>query len=182
MTREFGIRNIEYAQADILKLGSLDRRFDLIESVGVLHHLSDPEAGWRVLVSLLRPGGVMRIALYSEIARRPLDTARALITERGYRPTADDTRIWRQELIQRGDVVVASSDFFSTSGCRDLCFNVIEHRFTLPRIKRFLDANRLTCWNWNHPPRRSSSFCRNIPHRRREPTSISGMRSSRPIL
>src|SRR5476649_1744090 len=52
--------------------------------------------------------------------------------------------MWRQELIQRGDVVVYSSDFFSTSGCRDLCFNVIEHRFTLPRIKHFLDANRLT--------------------------------------
>ncbi len=143
-TREFGIPNIEYAHADILKLGSLERRFDLIESVGVLHHLSDPEAGWRVLVSLLRPGGVMRIALYSEIARQPLDAARALITEGGYRPMADDIRKWRQELIQRGDVIVPSSDFFSTSGCRDLCFNVIEHRFTLPRIKHFLDGNRLT--------------------------------------
>ena len=142
-TREFGVRNVEYAQADIFKLGSLDRRFDLIESVGVLHHLSDPEAGWRVLVSLLRPGGVMRIALYSELGRRPLDAARALITERGYRPTADDIRTWRQELIQR-DEVLPSSDFFSTSSCRDLCFHVMEHRFTLPRIKHFLEANRLT--------------------------------------
>ena len=142
-TREFGVRNIEYAQADILKLGSLDRRFDFIELVGVLHHMSDPEAGWRVLVTLLRPGGVMRIALYSEFARRPLDASRALIAERGYRATADDIRTWRQELIQRGDVV-PSTDFFSTSCCRDLCFNVVEHRFTLPRIKQFLGANRLT--------------------------------------
>jgi SAM-dependent methyltransferase len=142
-TREFGVRNIEYAQADILKLGSLDRRFDLIESVGVLHHLSDPEAGWRALLPLLHPGGVMRIALYSELGRRPLDPGRALIAERGYRPTADDIRMWRQELIQRGEAV-PSSDFFSISSCRDLCFHVMEHRFTLPRIKRFLEANRLT--------------------------------------
>ncbi len=143
-TREFGVRNIEYAQADILKLGSLDRRFDFIESVGVLHHMSDPEAGWRALLVLLRPGGVMRIALYSEIARAPLEMARTLIAERGYRPTADDIRTWRQELIQRGDVIVPSTDFYSTSSCRDLCFNVMEHRFTLPRVKHFLEANRLT--------------------------------------
>ena len=41
-------------------------RFDLIESDGVLHHLADPCAGWRVLLSLLRPGGLMCIGLYSE--------------------------------------------------------------------------------------------------------------------
>lgn len=142
-TRKLGIGNVEYAQADILRLGSLGRQFDLIESVGVLHHLFDPEAGWRVLLSLLRPGGVMRIGLYSELGRRPLATGRALIAERGYRPTADGLRAWRQELIQRGQVI-GSSDFFSISGCRDLCFHVMEHRFTLPRIKQFLNGNGLT--------------------------------------
>jgi hypothetical protein len=42
-TREIGINNIEYAQADILELGSLGRQFDVISSSGVLHHMSDPE-------------------------------------------------------------------------------------------------------------------------------------------
>src|SRR5262249_46596860 len=60
---------IEYGQADILALGLLGRSFDLIESFGVLHHLADPFAGWRVLLSLLRPGGFMALGLYSEIAR-----------------------------------------------------------------------------------------------------------------
>ena len=141
-TRELGVRNIEYAQADILKLGAIDRRFDLIESVGVLHHMADPEAGWRVLVGLLRPGGVMRIALYSETGRKTLEQPRALIAERNYGPTADDIRLWRRELIQRG-ATPYSADFFSISSCRDLCFHVMEHRFTLPRIKRFLEANAL---------------------------------------
>ena len=77
--------NIEYAQADILKLGALGRTFDLIESSGVLHHLADPLAGWDVLLSLLRPGGFMMIGLYSEIARAEIVRTRAFIAEQGYR-------------------------------------------------------------------------------------------------
>jgi ubiquinone/menaquinone biosynthesis C-methylase UbiE len=36
-TRVLGIHNIEYAQADILELSRLDKRFDIISSSGVLH-------------------------------------------------------------------------------------------------------------------------------------------------
>jgi 2-polyprenyl-3-methyl-5-hydroxy-6-metoxy-1,4-benzoquinol methylase len=50
-----GLENIEFAQADILELGSLGRSFDIIESVGVLHHLHDPLEGWRVLLALRGP-------------------------------------------------------------------------------------------------------------------------------
>ena len=97
-TRELGVRNIEYAQADILKLGTIGRTFDVIESSGVLHHLADPFAGWRVLLSLLRPGGFMAVGLYSEIARADIVEARAFIAERGYGSSADDIRRCRQEL------------------------------------------------------------------------------------
>ena len=37
-THELGLKNVEYAQADILKLQSIDRSFDVIEAGGVLHH------------------------------------------------------------------------------------------------------------------------------------------------
>ena len=49
-TQELGLSNIEYAQADIMELGGVGRQFDLIECVGVLHHLGDPLAGWGVFV------------------------------------------------------------------------------------------------------------------------------------
>jgi 2-polyprenyl-3-methyl-5-hydroxy-6-metoxy-1,4-benzoquinol methylase/tetratricopeptide (TPR) repeat protein len=141
-SRAQGITNVEYAQADILKLGSLERRFDVIEAVGVLHHLSDPKAGWRALVSLLRPKGLMLVGLYSATARRTFDAARAVIAERGYRPTPEDIRACRQELIVRG-LMPPARDFSSISGCRDLLFNIMEHRFTIPQIQAFLDANHL---------------------------------------
>ena len=44
---------IEYAQADILKLASLERRFDVIDTSGVLHHMADPFEAWQILLTLL---------------------------------------------------------------------------------------------------------------------------------
>ena len=68
-TEELGIQDIDYMQADILDLGKLGRQFDIVESAGVLHHMEDPVAGWRVLTDCLKPGGLMKIGLYSELAR-----------------------------------------------------------------------------------------------------------------
>ena len=139
--------DIEFAQADIMRLGALQRRFDLIESVGVLHHLADPWAGWRVLLSLLRPGGFMRIALYSEIGRWGVVAARKEIAEKGYGASAAEIRRFRGELMQRDDSaaqnVMRMIDFYSTSECRDFLFHTQEHRMTLPAIKQFLAERNL---------------------------------------
>ncbi|WP_229186554.1 class I SAM-dependent methyltransferase [Bradyrhizobium oropedii] len=146
-TRELGLRNIEYAQADILELGAIDRTFDSIESVGVLHHLAEPMTGWRVLVSLLRPGGTMRIGLYSDLARRVIVEARTRISARGYRATADDIRRCRQDIFREADQwkpLIGAKDFYSMSGCRDLLFNVMEHRLTIPEIAAFLNEHGLS--------------------------------------
>jgi SAM-dependent methyltransferase len=135
---------IEYAQADILELPSIGRTFDLVDASGVLHHLSDPMEGWRALLSLLRPGGFMRVALYSELARRHIVAARAFIAEQGYRPTVQDIRRCRQELLRSPLKDVAKAgDFFSTSECRDLLFHVQESRMTIAQIKSFIAENGL---------------------------------------
>jgi 2-polyprenyl-3-methyl-5-hydroxy-6-metoxy-1,4-benzoquinol methylase len=137
-TQELGISGIDYAQADILELGATGRRFDLIEAVGVLHHLADPFAGWHVLASLLKPRGVMMVGLYSSEARRDLP-AMAF----GLGDTAQGVRQARQILIGQNAPVIQRVDFFTTSTCRDLLFHVQEHRLTLAEIAGFLAANNL---------------------------------------
>jgi len=149
-TRELGFSNIEYVQGDILELGKLERQFDLIACAGVLHHLGDPLAGWQILVNLLRPGGLMKIGLYSEIARQHLVLGQTLITEKGYSTSPEDIRRYRQEVIglaADGNPAMAkicdSNDFFTTSACRDLLFHVQEQRFTLPLIEAALTSLHL---------------------------------------
>jgi len=95
MAQKFGVKNVTFGQADILKLGSSGRAFDYIDASGVLHHLADPWAGWRVLLALLRPDAHAS-RLYSALARRNVNASRALIAERGYRPVPDDIRRFRE--------------------------------------------------------------------------------------
>jgi len=138
---------IEYGQADILEL-ALERRFDMIESSGVLHHLAEPMRGWSALLRLLKPDGFMRLGLYSELGRSNVVALRQNIAERGYGATPDDIRRCRQDLISRQEArfstILHSPDFCSTSACRDLLFHVQEHRLTLPEIGAFLMEHGLT--------------------------------------
>ncbi|MBF0248929.1 MAG: methyltransferase domain-containing protein, partial [Alphaproteobacteria bacterium] len=159
--REFGASDIEFAHADILNLGVLERRFDIIESSGVLHHMQDPEAGWRVLAGLLKPGGLMRVALYSERARADIVAIRQRIAEGGFTASPDHIRAFRAGLINRfcdtggldglnGELLNAR-DFYALSDCRDLLFHVQEHRFTLPQIDAILNRLGLTFLGFELP-------------------------------
>jgi SAM-dependent methyltransferase/Flp pilus assembly protein TadD len=143
--RELGLQNLEHAQADILRMDSIDRSFDVIACTGVLHHLADPLAGWRTLLSRLRPGGFMRIGLYSAQAREVIVAARRFIAELHYEPTAEGIRRARQDLMAANGgasftPLALLRDFYATSECRDLLFHVQEHRYALPQIRGMLAA------------------------------------------
>ena len=136
--------SIEYAQGDILKLGAIGRTFDMIDCQGVLHHMRDPFEGWRILLSLLRSGGVMHLGFYSEIARHDVAAARAYIAQHGYVATPADIRRVRHDLFKTPIASVSRfNDFFSLSECRDLLFHVQEKCLTIPAIKAFIDGQGL---------------------------------------
>jgi len=141
---ELGIKNVEFRHADILQLGSLDRSFDCISSMGVLHHMKDPVAGWKVLTKLLKPGGLMRVGLYSAPARRTIVEGWEMIRKGNYPATADGMRRFRKDsknLLGHGpaDHVFDARDYYHLNMYRDLLFHVQEHQFTLPQIQNILD-------------------------------------------
>ena len=137
-TEELGILNIEYMQADILDLKMLNRKFDIIECNGVLHHMDDPMAGWKVLTECLNTGGLMKIGLYSELALRDIDQIRDEIEQSNIAPSYNDMKLFRNKISSSEEehhmTVISSFDFYSMSELRDLLFHVQEHRFTIPQI------------------------------------------------
>ena len=142
-TAELGITNIEYLQSDILELDNLNQKFDIIESIGVLHHMDEPMVGWRVLADLLKPNGLMRIGLYSERARQRIVKVRKEISLLNIGTSNDDIRKFRRFLVESHDEchkpLTKLGDFFSLSEFRDLVFHVKEHLFTLPQISNCLN-------------------------------------------
>ncbi len=143
--QQFNIGNVTFHQGDILQLGAaLKPEYELVVSTGVLHHMDDPEAGWQVLSGLVKPAGLMRIALYSEAARQFIVRGRAAIAAAGYGD--DDAAIRnfrheRQASFKKDDLALMhhAEDFYSLSECRDMLFHVQEHRFDVTRLKAALD-------------------------------------------
>jgi len=142
-TEELNINNIEYMQADILQLKKLNKKFDIIESSGTLHHMKDPVKGLKVLLDILVPHGFLKLGLYSETARKEIVEAREFIKKKNYKNTTKDIKICRQDIINKKvnpiiSKISISTDFYSISSVRDLLFHVQEHRFTIPQISKIL--------------------------------------------
>ncbi len=140
---ELKIGNIDFIQGDILDLGSIDRRFDIIESVGVLHHMDNPYKGWKILTSFLNNDSLMLIGLYSEKARQHIIQIKNKINELKLQSNYKNIIQFRKELIESNNdnwnLIKSSPDFYTVSGVRDLLFHAQENRFTISKIKEYLD-------------------------------------------
>jgi len=141
-TRELNIENINYLHGDILDLTSWENTFDVIETTGVLHHMSDPILGWRILKRCLKPKGLMRVGLYSSLARADLSEVKEKMGELERPITNQKIYDYRNKVLDNAGVefekLAGYPDFFSTSELRDLLFHVQEHTFTLIEIKNML--------------------------------------------
>ncbi len=153
--RQLGITNLTFYQADINELGTIGQTFDYIASSGVLHHMKDPEAGWEVLHGLLKPGGLMRIALYSRMARVSVKQAWKVIAEKNIGNDTPSIRTFRRNLTDYLEpkyrtFFYKSYDYYSLPMCRDLIFHVQEHQFDLLQIKDILQRLNLKFLAFNH--------------------------------
>ena len=141
-TKELKVKNIKYFQADILELGEFRNKYDIIESVGVLHHMEDPMKGWETLVKCLRPKGLMKIGVYSKFAREKIILFKKNFVNKELSGTKSEIIEYRKKILQSNNLelfnISQSTDFYTTSSFRDLLLHSKEHQFTLIQIKKSL--------------------------------------------
>ena len=104
--------------------------------------MDDPVAGWRVLTDCLKPGGLMKLGLYSELARQHIVEMRGEISKADIGSSYEEMKSFRTMVINSDQnhhkQILSVVDFYSMSELRDLLFHVKEHRFTIPQIQACL--------------------------------------------
>jgi SAM-dependent methyltransferase len=159
-----GIANIEFRQCDLRDVASLGRRFDAVICSGVLHHLADPERGWNALVKVLKPGGVMRLMVYSAYARLFVRYVHGLIADlRAQRPCDDVLRAARERLIHTYPAIASSADFHTMAGVQDLLFHAHEDPFDIDRVVAGLASLDLDFLGFRLEPEATARYRRDHP-------------------
>ena len=148
----YSINNVQFFQADILELAKIfnarRERFQVVECVGVLHHLKNMEQGLAALNQLLVPGGVLHLGLYSKLGRANIAQIRELNATIGMQPSDSNIRQFRRKFIsskldQSQQAILSLRDFYNTNCCRDLLFHARESCLTIPQIQNLLDQQGL---------------------------------------
>ena len=116
---ELEIDNVELIQMDILEIELLQKKFDIIECGGVLHHMDDPSTGLKALLGVLKNNCFLKLGLYSETARRDIVKARNYIQNKKITSNEDNIRNFRKTIISNKlselNSISKSKDFFTLS-------------------------------------------------------------------
>jgi 2-polyprenyl-3-methyl-5-hydroxy-6-metoxy-1,4-benzoquinol methylase len=128
--RRFGVARVRFVETDLHAPGLLPGAFDVVTCSGVLHHTPAPEAAFRSIARLVRPGGVVVVGLYSAYARLPHRVRRAVARATGFRfiPLDPVLRDRAAEPARR------------TAWLRDQYHHPEEHRHTLAEVQRWFAA------------------------------------------
>jgi SAM-dependent methyltransferase len=152
-----GVSEIEFLKLDLHEAERLGRSFDVIFCSGVLHHLPDPERGLAAITRVLRPGGVMNIAVYTRVARLFIAAARSFIGDLAQAPMSDDVlREVRRRFLGSPEhplmaSIAAGPEFPTLAGVHDLLLHRHEDPFDIPRIERALEGCGLRLLSFQLP-------------------------------
>ena len=149
--------NVAFQEGSLLDLpGSELGPFDYIDCCGVLHHLPDPLAGLKALVSALAPGGGLGLMVYAPHGRTGVYMAQdalRLLAPPDEAPAARvevAKRLWRQmpeTAWLRRNPWITDHEKGGDAGLYDLLLNPRDVAFTVPAFNALIQAAglRIVC-------------------------------------
>ncbi len=157
-----GANRVEFHHLSLYDVGQLPGEFDLINCVGVLHHLPDPIRGIQSLAPKLAPGGLMHVFVYGELGRWEIQLMQKALSilqgsQRGdYR---DGVKLGRQifdALPENNRLVKREKERWSMENQQDECFADMyvhpqEIDYNIDTLFELIDASGLEFVGFSNP-------------------------------
>lgn len=133
--------------------------FDYINSVGVLHHLREPEAGLRALAALLKPGALLHLFLYADGGRWEIHRTQRALTALGVGSGEPGLRLGRQLLaelpehnrLRRHHEQRWALDCAADANFADMYLHPQETSYNLERLMAFVASADLQFAGFSNP-------------------------------
>ena len=123
----FGLKGVQFVQADLHRPGLREASFDVVFSSGVVHHTPNPAAAFAAVARLARPGGTIILGVYNAFARMPLRLRRLVARATHFRWIPFDP-VLRDRANERAR---------REAWLRDQYQHPEEHRHTLAEVQRW---------------------------------------------
>ncbi|MBW4648238.1 MAG: class I SAM-dependent methyltransferase [Kastovskya adunca ATA6-11-RM4] len=157
-----GANRVEFHHLSLYNADQLDGEFDLINCVGVLHHLPDPIKGIQSLAPKLAPGGLMHIFVYAELGRWEIQLMQKAIAllqgdKRGdYRDGVQLGRSLFASLPETNRIVKREKERWSMENQRDANFADMyvhpqEIDYNIDTLFELIDASGLEFLGFSNP-------------------------------
>jgi len=160
--RRSGANRAEFHHLSLYDAQQLDGEFELINCVGVLHHLPDPVRGIKSLAAKLAPGGLMHIFVYGELGRweiQLMQKAIALLQGNQQGDYRDGVQLGRQlfaALPETNRIVKREKERWSLENHRDANFADMyvhpqEIDYNVETLFELIDASGLEFIGFSNP-------------------------------
>ncbi len=160
--RRSGANRAEFHHLSLYDAQQLDGEFELINCVGVLHHLPDPIRGIKSLAAKLAPGGLMHIFVYGELGRweiQLMQKAIALLQGNQQGDYRDGVQLGRQlfaALPENNRIVKREKERWSLENHRDANFADMyvhpqEIDYNVETLFELIDASGLEFIGFSNP-------------------------------
>ena len=152
------VQDLRQEQRSLLDLTD-EGDFDYINSVGVLHHLREPEAGLRALAARLRPGGILHLFLYADGGRWEIHRSQRALALLNAGSGAEGLQLGRrlfQELpahnrLRRHHEERWALDTAADVNFADMYLHPQETSYNLERLMQFVAQSDLTFAGFSNP-------------------------------
>jgi SAM-dependent methyltransferase len=157
-----GANRVEFHHLSLYDADRLPGEFDLINCVGVLHHLPDPIRGIQSLAPKLAPGGLMHIFVYGELGRweiKLMQQAIGLLQGEKKGDYQDGVKVGRSvfaSLPENNRLVRREQERWSMENTRDECFADMyvhpqEIDYNIDTLFELIDASGLKFLGFSNP-------------------------------